>query len=198
MTKKQGIIKPAVRNFVVIPLYIEHLISSICGSRYGHGLVGGKRIKDWREICRKLVKYLERYIDANLDTDKLHRSWIDNQIAQLKKALTSKVGLEREPRLVGALLEICLLLLGDTPNHYWKKVMNRPEYFRLQGVRSAHYHQSPIQKVVLVLRQADHGALEGVKREEAWQLRAKVRQLKSREFLNWFQTEYPKDYQKLF
>jgi len=197
MTKKQGVIKPAVRDYVVLPLYIEHLISSICGSRYGHGLVGGKRIKDWREICKKLVNHLERYIDVNLDTDKLHRKRIDVQIARMREALTGKVGLEREPRLVGALLEICLLLLGDTPHQYYRKAWNRPE-FRLQGFRTTHYHQSPFQKVALVIREADNGSLVDVKREDAGQLRAQASRLKSQEFLEWFQTKYPTDYQSLF
>ena len=198
MTKKQGVIKPAVRDYVVLPLYIEHLISSICGNRYGHGLVGGKRIKDWREICKKLVNHLERYVDVNLDTDKLHRKRIEFQIAQMREALTGKVGFEREPRLVGALLEICLLLLGDTPREYDKKAFNRPEYFRLQRYRAAHYHQSPFQKVALVIREADNGSLQDVKREDAGRLRAQARRLKSQEFLEWFQTKYPTDYQSLF
>jgi hypothetical protein len=198
MTKKKGTLKPAATDYVVIPLFIEHLISNICGSSYGHGLVGGKTIKYWREICAKLVKHLERYIDVNLDTDKLHRRRIEFQIAQLQEALNKKVHLEREPRLIGAFLTICLLLLGDTPNHYNKKTVNRPEYFRLKGFRTVLYHQTPFQKVALVLKEAENGAIEGVKPDEARHFRRQAQKLGSRKFLNWLQTEHPKAYQNLF
>ena len=93
-----------------------------------------------------------------------------------------------------ALIRLCFLLLGDEPNHWRKRVVNKPQHYLLQGFRTAHFAQSRRQKVNLVLR--NYAGDSNPELRE--QLISRARKMKSQEFLDWFRKTFPDKYFKLF
>lgn len=136
---------------VVIPLEVEHGFTQILGDASTHGLVGIRTLTRWRQLGRRLVSSLEKFLDTNVETDSLHQEQLSVQIRLMREALDEKVGREREPRLVMALVKICLLLMGSEPEHFFRRVVNRPEHYLLNEYRTVCFTQTGRQKVNLIL-----------------------------------------------
>jgi hypothetical protein len=178
-------------QFVQIPLSVEHFLSYMFGKNSTHGLAGSSSKSDWTKLCKKLILHLEKYVEQNIYTDRIHLQRIKLQIDALRASLSVKVGPARDPLLFAAFCKLCLLLMGDLPDHWRKKVVNRPEYFRLNPRRSLLYVQSRQQKVNLILRECTRGQFSGkFTDDKSEQIQRNAWNMDNGEFLEWFQKSY--------
>ena len=169
-----------------------------------HGTAGFSRTGEWRGYCTRLFDHLQRYVETNLVTDALHREQIQHALQSLKGAVRQP---EREALLVTGLVRLCFLLLGDAPNHWRKKVVNRPDYFALDRFRSIHYAQSPEQRARMIWRTAVYPRIEKARQAgpddpdaERWHslYHRLDRGGRHAEFIEAFRRECATEYVKLF
>src|SRR2546425_12881779 len=98
-----------------ISIHAECFFSSLLGKGGTHGLAGWHTIVSWRRLCHRLVEHLERYVRANVVTDRIHHAAFEEAIEGLRRAVDAPEG-ERESELVTSFAYLCLLLLGDKPD----------------------------------------------------------------------------------
>lgn len=187
-------------HHVDIPIDVEHFLGSILGKR-SHGSAGCHQVNVWKNYCKKLIEHLEKYVSANVVTDRFHREAIERSTNKMKEAVDSN---SREPLLVAGLFELCLLLLGGVPNHWNRERINRPEYFLLNEFRSLHYSHSHEQKARMVLTHYIRPLLRQSSQDpKVNQLRGRYRRFCERkgpyaDFVESFRKEYPNEYLNLF
>jgi hypothetical protein len=184
-----------------VSIHAEYLFSFLLGKRGTHGLAGWQDTTSWRHLSHKLVTQLERYIAANIVTDRSHHSDLEHAIQALHGAVDNG-GSDRESELVTRFARLCLLLIGGVPNHWDRRIVNRPEHYLLSEHRSVHFSQTPAQIACVirtkyleqrntVLPKADASRLG----QEYWRHR---RQRTDARFVAMFRQEYPQEYLKLF
>jgi hypothetical protein len=184
-----------------VSLGAEYFFSFLLGKRGTHGLAGWEDTTSWRHLCHKLVTQIDRYIAANIVTDRSHHTALAQAIQALHGAVDNG-GSDRESELVTRFARLCLLLIGDVPNHWDRRAVNLQEYYLLSERRSVHFSQTPAQiarviweqylaKRDTVLPEADASRLEQTYRRHRAQ-RSDAR------FVAMFRQEYPQEYLKLF
>lgn len=187
---------------VGISIHAEYFFSFLQGKRGTHGLAGWHGIVSWRRLCRRLIEHLERYVRANVVTDRIHHAALEEAIEGLRRAVDAPEG-ERESELVTSFAYLCLLLLGDKPDHWERRgSVNRPEYYLLSQHRSVHYSQTPAQIARMIWTQcvypkwmANRESAELKKLDSTyWSHRRRHRDA---EFVAWFRRLYPQEYLKL-
>ncbi|SRR5712692_9836340 len=193
--------KPAAR--VSIPLDVEHFLASMFGGRSTHGARGNNQGKEWKKWCKRLSSHLRKYVEANLVTDREHRQLIECALEDIEKSV-GKPEQERESRMVSALMSLVLLLLGDTPQHYWRRrIVSRPSHFKLDRHRSLGYCRSAKQRSLLIYSTLVKPALAGngdqrePQRWEALFWRC-YRRNQLGEFIEQFRKERRQEYFELF
>ena len=175
-------------NYVTIPMDVETFLSFVFGNQSIHGLTGHHPRSVWKKYLKKLIIHLEKCIQTNVVTDNIHHEQILYAIDNFKKALASPVG---ETQIVANLFKLCFLLMGDTPDNYRKKVVNRPENYMLNKFRSACYTQSPKQKADLIIKKyfgQKPNNEDNKEAEKVWlnYLRVYDKQRRHSDFIKWF------------
>lgn len=187
-------------DIVTIPIEVENFLSLVLGKQSTHGLSGHHSRNIWRKYLRKLITHFEKHVRTNVITDNSHNQQLIFVIAQFKNSIDSKA---EEAVLITSLFRLCFLLLGDMPNHWRKKIVNRPEHFMLDRFRSVHYSQSPKQKADLIMKTyIEPKLVRNSERADAEKALLKYhrynRQRRYYEFIEWFRGKYPDKYLELF
>ncbi len=98
-------------------------------------------------------------------------------------------------------MELCLVLLGEMPNHWDRRVVNKAHHRRLDRQRTLTYAQSPEQRAHLIFDACRSGFLPGMDRHaapEVWdRYWAGVRQKDPAGFVRWFRATYPEKFASL-
>jgi len=118
--------------------------ASFLGKRTARGLTEWRPKRYWKELYLHLTDSLEHYINANIVPDKPHRKDLAAALKHLRQAIEISEP-QREAELVTSFAALCLLLLGDRPDHRHRSVVNRPKHYLLADYRSVHYSQTPAQ-----------------------------------------------------
>lgn len=155
--------------------------------------------QEWRRTLQKVIDELDRYVEANVDTDDLHGLMIASGLYAASEALKEE---EFWPGYAEGITRLALLLLGDYPDQRRRKRGRKPDgFYDLSRFRSVHYHQSPAQKLYTLLAA---GRLQGLKlskdpRDAMSEFRAQAGyQASYKEFFRWYRRRYPADYAALF
>ena len=173
------------------------------GGRSTHGARGNNQGKEWKKWCKRLSSHLRKYVEANLVTDREHRQLIECALEDIEKSV-GKPEQERESRMVSALMSLVLLLLGDTPQHYWRRrIVSRPSHFKLDRHRSLGYCRSAKQRSLLIYSTLVKPALarNGDQREpQRWEALfwRCYRRNQLGEFIEQFRKERRQEYFELF
>jgi hypothetical protein len=180
-------------------LQVEHFLSQMFGKTSTHGLAAALEANDrvWRQYCKKLMDNLERYVTANVLTDKQHWRQITENLASLKSSLRLPAD-TREPYLVSGLVGLCLLLLGGLPDHWAKKRVGARHHFPLDQCRSLHYTQSASQRHHMIRTELQKKGALPIVSEVNTQSSAARRSGQYHQFLEWFKTTHPREYSDLF
>jgi hypothetical protein len=184
-------------NKVKLSFFAEDMLRHILGNYYTnwHGYELTER--EWKHILSKLVAKMEIAIEVNLLTDNIHYKRINFQLDCMKGCLSEKGN--ADPEHVIALIGLCFELLGGLPDNRRRKHANKKNYFDLSAKRSVHFIQSLRQKARVILQSAwyepfkdfySHGDIH-----DKYYLDFGCR---SQEFIDWYKTEFPQLYAKLF
>lgn len=190
-------------TLVSIPLEVEHFLASMFGQgQTRRAVVGNNREKEWKKWCRRLTSRLRKYLNANLVTDRSHRELIEMALGDMEKSVRGP-GREREARMVCALVWLVLLLLGDSPGHWFRKRADRPRDLRLDRFRDLRYCQSAEQQSLLLFHRFVRPALKGNgdrTTAERWEalFHRFDRRRQHREFVQLFRTERNREFLDLF
>lgn len=133
------------------PLSTEHFFRQLFG-RSSFGMAGAlQQDRVWRQHIQRALQHLRRYVETNgVFTDSVHRDrmrmrldLLEERSRMLPPASPDPAAVTlREQALVTGLIDLCLTLLGDPPNHWDRRRVNRAEHFSLDRHRTVHYSQS--------------------------------------------------------
>lgn len=146
----------------------EHFLSFLFGKDSTHGLANGLQNEaTWRGYRRKILRELRRYVDANVLTDAFHQQRLDVALEKVEEAQGSGTHFSESRLSLLGLVELCLLLLGGMPDHWDRRVVNKPHHRRLDRQRTLTYGQSPEQRARLIFDACQKGFVPGMDRKAA-------------------------------
>jgi len=186
--------KRNTKGLVSLSIPAEDILRSLLGSRYNH--IHGVQLDEnrWKRILANLEKTLRKSIDANTETDAIHKAEIDRYLGIIHSAVNSQEN--TDPDILLTLVGICFELLGGLLDNRSKRIINNhPNNFRTNRMRSIHYTQSKVQKCRVIMRSALY---------EVFKKYYSKNRLESNfngdteKFIDWFKKMYPEAYAKLF
>ena len=185
-------------------LSTENFLSFLFGKTSTHGLANA--LLDEPECSRRrsrILRELATYVRTNVQvTDARQRDRLDVAILMTQGIGEVENQLLREQAIVTSLVRLCLELLGGMPNHWDRKVVNKPHHRMIDRHRTLHYSQSVEQRAHLIFDACQGGFLQGLDRRNApaiWQeYWSCVRTRRFSDFVDWFRSKYPVEFISLF
>jgi hypothetical protein len=153
----------------------------------------------WKKTLRHVLDDLERYIDANVNTDEFHFFLLVTCI------LAGRESLKEEnffPGYAEAVSRLALLLMGDYPDHRRPKAgSKRADHYRLNRRRTLVYAQDQDQRLANLIAASRVPFLASVPDPYAelreWRT-AYGSKVGYRHFLRWYRRRHPEIYSKVF
>jgi len=154
---------------------------------------------EWRRTFGRVLVEIERYLDANVNTDELHYFLL---MTCIWAGLES---LKEDEFIIGyaeAVTRLAFLLMGDYPDHRRRKTgVKRADHYELKRHRSVAFSQNQHQKLNALNAAFRIGYPQGM--PDAFGAFRDFRPEKStigthRQFLLWFRGKYPKAYAGVF
>lgn len=187
---------------VYLNLDFEHLLSNLYGKSTTHGIVGMKDKTTWLKTILKVLSSIEKAINQSIETNDINHK---NELSFLcyktkenveKASNINSINLE----VISGLVKIIFILLGQMPNNWFKKIVNRPDSWKLNDFRTIIYTQNYTQKANLIIYLSDKSAYnEGLPHKNDLNLILyKDFQNNNQKFVDWFKQNYPNNYLKMF
>ncbi len=152
--------------------------------------------KDWKATLRNVLHELDRYIQANVDTDELHATMIASGLFAADESLKED---DFWPGYAEGLTRVVLVLLGDYPDHRRRK--GGGDHCSLGLHRSVRYAQSTEQRFRTLLAAGVFG-LPGLKtspREVLAEFRTHFGSKSTHaQFVRWYKKQFPDEYTAVF
>ena len=187
-------------RLIYVPMGMEYLFRRLFGNHTYYQFVGVKRPSDWKKSALKLTKTMKLAVEANVETNALHKARLLQICDLTRRDVKEANGIDAiNMGLIEGLTKLVFELLGDMPNNSDMKVVNKPNHFLVRSKRTLLYHQSPEQKVDVILSLAnDHHYKSHVPsyielRDKLW-----FEYAGAGEFINWFKSRYPDVYADVF
>ena len=153
---------------------------------------------EWRLALRRVLRELDRYLSANVETDPAHRLMLHSGLAAAEESLKQE---EFWPGYVEGITRLALLLMGDYPDHRRRRPHHRPRgFYQLNRFRDVRFHQTPEQKLKMLfaapqlgfeLKTAPSRALAEFRRQFGLKVGLG-------EFFVWYRRHHPEDYAAVF
>lgn len=183
-------------NSISLSVGAESFLMRLLGRSmlYIHGIRSQKR---WKSIQIKIYNILKKAIANNLESDKFHRTRIDNYLSVMDDACKSKDNADIQ--MIISLTGIIFELLGRLPDYSSRRAMNRKDDYCLSGLRTFQYQQTPYQKMRTIIEAShykpycDHHKYEDL--EEVYYSKYNGN---ASGFLEWYKEHYPKVYCEIF
>ena len=142
---------------------------------FGAGSLDARRThrstREWKTTLRKVLHELDRYIQANVDTDELHATMIASGLFAADESLKED---DFWPGYAEGLTRVILTLLGDCPDHRRRKGGAKSgDHYALGLYRDLHYTQDAEQRFRTLLAAGVFGlpGLETAPREGLMEFR---------------------------
>ena len=154
--------------------------------------------EQWRRTLRKVLRELDRYLSANVQTDAVHLLMLHSGLAAANESLNRQ---DFWPGYVEGITRFALLLMGDYPDHR-KRLRGRRqgEYYQLSRLREVRFIQTPAQRLSTLLTAPYVGI--PLKTPPGRALAEFHRQFGSKcgpgKFLDWYRQHHPEDYASVF
>jgi hypothetical protein len=152
----------------------------------------------WRRILRKVLHELDCYLEANVETDAVHRLMLHSGLAAADESLECA---NFWPGYIEGITRLALLLMGDYPDHRkGARGPRRGERYRLSRLRAVHFVQTPVQKLNTLLAAPAVGirfstppasALAQFRRQFGFKPGPE-------KFFSWYREHHPEDYAAVF
>ena len=155
--------------------------------------------KEWKATLRKVLHELDRYIQANVDTDELHAMMISTGLFAADESLKDD---DFWPGYAEGLTRVILTLLGDYPDHRRRRGgAKSADHYSLSLHRGLHYPQSTEQRFRTLIAAGVFG-LPGLKappREVLMEFRRRFGSKPTHaQFVRWFKKQFPDQYTAVF
>jgi len=154
--------------------------------------------EQWRRILRKVLRELDRYLSANVETDAVHLLMLHSGLAAANESLNRG---SFWPGYVEGITRFALLLMGDYPDRRKPfRRRRRDELYRLSRLREVRFLQTPAQKLSTLMA----APLVGIrlKTPPGRALAEFRKQFGSkpgpRSFFTWYRRNHPQDYAAVF
>lgn len=190
------------REEIYIPIEIEHLMTFLFGKRSTHGLVGFHSLGTWKKQVRRMVRAVHRATYVNIDSgDRFHKKWLlglcDRADAEIRSARTKD---DLHLLTIRFLAQMVFRLLGDMPNHWSNRTVNRLSDWRLDKNRKLIYAQTPVQKANLLFHLSNEKGFKGriPQTLDMWLTIRRDFGGDFNQFIEWFRSKYQSVYHEVF
>ena len=183
-------------NSISLSVGAESFLMRLLGRSmlYIHGI---RRQKRWKSIQIKINNILKKAIANNLESDKFHRTRIDNYLSVMDDACKSKDNADIQ--MIISLTGIILELLGRVPDYSSRRAMNRKDDYYLSGFRTLQYQQTPHQKMRTIIAASHYKPYSDYhKNEDLEEVYYSKYNGNALGFLEWYKEHYPKVYCEIF
>jgi len=153
---------------------------------------------EWRKTLKAVLREIDRYITANVDTDELHRWMLLSGLAAAHQSLDEE---DFWPGYAEGITRLALTMLGDYPDRRQKPGRKKDNHYKLSACRSVQWVQTPEQRfsVLLAVGNVGQPKLSARPREVLDEFRRQYGFKPSHaDFMEWYRSHFPKDYARLF
>ncbi|HET9179773.1 MAG TPA: hypothetical protein VFQ24_15565 [Terriglobia bacterium] len=178
---------------------VQVQLSRLFGSVSKEASIRKRTTAQWRRSFKAVLREIDRYVAANVDTDEIHRLMLSSGLAAAAESLKQE---DFWPGYVEGITRLALTLLGDYPDHRRRKPGRKPEgYYRLNLARSVLWVQTPEQRFRTLIDAGSFGYPElsarplDLLREFRRRFGAKP---DHKDFLEWYRANFPQDYVAIF
>lgn len=173
------------------------------GRLFGTGSKEARRMQrspeEWKATLRNVLHELDRYIQANVDTDELHATMIASGLFAADESLKDD---DFWPGYAEGLTRVVLMLLGDYPDHRRRTGGKKSaDHYSLGLHRSLHYTQSTEQRFRTLLAAGVFGlpGLNTPPREVLMEFRGRFGSKPTHaQFVRWYKKQFPDQYTAVF
>ncbi len=153
----------------------------------------------WRKTLQAVLREIERYVEANVDTDEFHRMILFSGLIGAKEALKHD---DFWPGYVEGITRFALILLGDYPDHRRRQSGRKDKgHYKLDLCRSVQWTQTPGQRLrtLIAVGNAGFPKLSAGPLEVLGRFRDEYGFRPSQDdFLEWYRRTLPEDYAAVF
>lgn len=173
----------------------EHLLRVLGHSM--HYIHGKKSQKTWKKLIKRIVKTIRKVIELNVNSDNFHKLRLEYHLESVEEACRSKFNVD--PQIILSLTEIIFELLGNEPDYSRRSRLTRKSDFLLNKLRTLHYTQTPNQKVDTIIEASRYEPFcKDHKSDELFQEYVTNFKCNPDGFIEWYKSEFPNNYIKLF
>ena len=189
-----------MKNNIIVPKPFQVQFSRLFGE--SSKIAKAQKLTDnqCRKVLKGLLDEIHSYIEENVITDELHYVMLCSGLASASNSIKNDEFFW--PGYIEGITRLCLLLLGDYPDHRKRKGgKKKQDHYKLNRHRKLCYAQDADQKVRVLWASTRSGFLEpphdfnsimGEFRSE------KGYKASYSDFIRWYRTKYPQEYSKLF
>lgn len=182
-----------------VPKSMQVQLARLFGAESKEARQTQRSTKQWEATLRKVLHELDRYIQANVDTDELHAMMIASGLCAADESLKDD---NFWPGYAEGLTRVVLTLLGDYPDHRRRKGgAKSTDHYSLSLHRGLQYTQSSEQRFRTLLAAGVFG-LPGLKTPPRAILMEFRRCFGSKpthaQFIRWYKKQFPDQYTAVF
>ena len=173
-------------------------LARLFGPSSPHARLDMATATEWRRTLRMVLRELDRYLSANVETDAVHRLMLHSGLAAASESLKRH---NFWPGYVEGITRLALLLMGDYPDHRRRRRgQRRHDHYQLSRSREVRFFQTPAQKLNTLMA-APHVGIE--LRTSPGRALAEFRRQSgpkagSGAFFAWYRRNHPEDYAAVF
>ena len=185
-------------NLQIMPDEIITLNKSLFGCQSKDCRKYERTEKEWKELLRKYVVEIQKYLNENIETDSIHMKRLSDAASSSETSLKEENYL---PLYIEGLIRLIFTLIGQSPEHDRRKGGRKTkDHYKLDKYRNICYIQDSQQKYHL-LHYASHNHFISVQnmRLVYYDFCKEFSYYeKKKKFINWFKKKYPDDYLRIF
>jgi hypothetical protein len=190
------------KDDIYIPIELEHLMTFLFGKRSTHGLAGSHSIGTWKRNVQRITRAIRHAMYVNVDSgDLFHRKLLLGLCEQAGRDI-GRAETKDEVNLltIRYLVHLVFHLMGDMPDHWGRRVVNRSRDWRLDDNRKLIYAQTAEQKTRLIWSLPETQEFKGIipTKLALWLKFRRDCGSDPNKFIEWFRREYQPVYLEVF
>jgi hypothetical protein len=189
-----------MKNSKIVPKALHIQFSRLFGEASKIAKAHELTDPQWRKVLKKLLDEIYHYINENVTTDELHYIMLCSGLASASDSIKNDDFFW--PGYIEGITRVCLILLGDYPDHRRRKGGKKTkDHYKLNRHRELYYVQDADRKIRVVSAASRMGFLGNS--HEFNTVMGRFRDEKGfkasyRDFIRWYRKRYPEKYSKLF
>lgn len=189
-------------DYIKISLSFEHMMSYLFGEKNYHGHVGWVKKSEWKKDLLKIIKYIKKTIEVNIESDRYHQNKLKSLLDLEKRIKKYKDINDINIEIIEIFTIVIFELIGNLPGHLHCKHPYGDNYWKLGGFRKIIYLQSDSQKANLIIYIVDVIKKYKIDIPTKYYNLSELYSFKFKSnpvvFLDWFKSEYPEFYCEIF